>query len=179
MVKQVRSRENVHDGPSPSSSMSRMIGIIVECGPDGPDQQVAEHLAGRLAQDVRIRCVTLDNKPQLIERCGTAAAELLAQGCHGVIILWDLHPAWRIKRQPPCRHTDRESIKASLDAAGVPLDSAHLVCISEELEAWLLADGRALSSVLSTAAHAVRIKSERNPDRVRSPKTKLTRIFQQ
>ena len=179
MVKQIRSRKDVHNGPSSSSSRPRTIGIIVECGPDGADKKVTEYLAGRVVPGVQHSCITLDNKPQLIDRCGATAAELLAQGCVGVIIVWDLHPAWRIKREPPCRRTDRELITASLVAAGVPLARAHLVCVSEELEAWLLADGRAVSSVLSTAAHAVRIASESRPDRVRAPKTKLNRIFQQ
>ncbi|MDP3016721.1 MAG: DUF4276 family protein [Deltaproteobacteria bacterium] len=52
-----------------------------------------------------------------------------------------------------------------------------LLCIREELEAWLLADGRALSTVLSTEAHPVRVQSERHPDHVTDPKGRLKRIF--
>ena len=54
-----------------------------------------------------------------------------------------------------------------------------LLCIREELEAWLLADGRALSTVLSTEAHPVRVQNERHPDHVTCPKGRLKRIFKQ
>jgi hypothetical protein len=156
-----------------------MIGIIVECGPDGADKAVTQYLAGRIVAGVRVRCVTLDNKKQLITNCGDAAAGLLSEGCVGVIIVWDLHPGWNLGGSPPCRHNDRESIAASLITAGVRLELVHLVCITEELEAWLLADGRAVSAVLSTDAHRVRVKDEKQPDRVPKPKTKLMKIFQQ
>ena len=54
-----------------------------------------------------------------------------------------------------------------------------LVCIEEELEAWLIADGRALSTVLSREAHPVKIKDEKKPERRRNPKAYLKKIFKQ
>jgi hypothetical protein len=55
----------------------------------------------------------------------------------------------------------------------------YLVCIEEELEAWLLADGRALSAVVSTPAHPVIIQDAKNPERMQNPKKRLTRIFRE
>jgi hypothetical protein len=54
-----------------------------------------------------------------------------------------------------------------------------LVCIREELEAWLIADGRGVSAVLSTPAHPVRIHHGRNPESIRNPKKRLGQLFQQ
>ena len=54
-----------------------------------------------------------------------------------------------------------------------------MICIREELEAWLIADGRAVSAVLSTPTHRVRVKHGRNPESIRNPKKRLGRIFQQ
>lgn len=125
------------------------VGMIFECGPDGADLHVCRHLARSLQPDIEIAHVTLGNKPQLVAECGTAAAQLLAEGCERVVIVWDLHPPWRLNKQKPCRKKDREAIFSSLSRAGVDALQMSLVCIEEELEAWLIADGRALTSVLS------------------------------
>jgi len=41
-----------------------------------------------------------------------------------------------------------------------------------------LADGRAISKVLSRPTRPVTVKDERHPDRVQSPKTRLTCVYQ-
>ena len=64
-------------------------------------------------------------------------------------------------------------------SAGVDALQVSLVCIEEELEAWLIADGRALSSVLSRPAHPVQVRDTKKPEKTRKPKTHLIRVFQQ
>jgi hypothetical protein len=96
-----------------------------------------------------------------------------------VAIVWDLYPAWREREYRPCRREDRLAIHESLNAAEVDPERVGLICIREELEAWLIADGRAVSAVLSTPAHRVRGKDGRNPESVRNPKKRLGQIFQQ
>jgi len=152
------------------------LGMIFECGPDGADMKVCEHLVKHLRPDARIRSITLDNKPKLIAECGAVAAMLLREGCGNIIIVWDLYPAWRERGQSPCRADDRILIMDSLKTAGVR-SRVHLVCIEEELEAWLLADGRAISCVLSTTAHPVRVKDVKNSESVNNPKKRLNRLF--
>jgi hypothetical protein len=152
-------------------------GMIFECGPEGADEQVCTLLARRLVADIEITAVALGNKPRLIAGCGTAAANLLRDGCERVLIVWDLYPPWREEGDKPCRREDREDILQSLDRAGVRPADVRLVCIREELEAWLLADGRALSAVLSRPAHPVKIKGEKRPDRVANPKKRLMNLF--
>jgi hypothetical protein len=123
--------------------------------------------------------VTLDSKPNLVSKCGKAARVLLNTGCDYVMIVWDLFPPWREKGQRPCRREDREAILESLSQEDVDTARVRLICIREELEAWLLADGRALSRFLSTPTHPVTVRGARYPDRVRQPKTRLTRLFQE
>ena len=152
------------------------VGMIFECGPEGADRKVCEHLAKRIRPDLEIKSETLDNKPNLITECGLVAAQLLEDGCKRVVIVWDLYPAWREKGAKPCRKEDRECITASLDSAGVEPERVALVCIEEELEAWLLADNRAISTVLSRPTHQVNIRRQRNPERG-DPKKRMTKLF--
>ena len=153
------------------------IGMIFECGPDGADQQVCEHLAHRLLPGIDVDPIPLGNKPGLLSGCGPAAANLLQQGCERIIIVWDLYPSWG--EELPCRKEDCEKIQASLSKFDVPMRQVDLVCIEQELEAWLLADGRALATVLSRPTHPVRrVQDVRNPDQESNPKARLKRNLQ-
>jgi hypothetical protein len=155
------------------------IGFILECGPEGADIKVCKNLVSRIRPEVEFVPIALDNKPKLINGCGKAAKQLLQVGCERVFIIWDLFPDWRNDRTRPCRKEDRDNIFESLNRSNVPLDKVSLICIEEELESWLVADGRAISSFLSTATHIVSVKHEKNPDRVQNPKKKLNKIFTQ
>lgn len=155
------------------------VGMIFECGPQGADLQVCRALAERLVPSIRISHATLDRKPKLVTECGKAAAALLADGCERVFIVWDLYPAWREQKARPCRHDDRELIFQSLRTARVRANRVQLVCIEEELEAWLLADGRALSTVLSRPTHRVRVKHTKRPEGVGNPKAVMRHLFSQ
>jgi hypothetical protein len=155
------------------------VGILCECGPAGAEVQVFPELVRRIDAKLEIECVPLDNKPKLARECGKAAATLLGTGCARVVIVWDLYPAWREREFKPCRREDRVAIHESLVAASVNPARIGLVCIREELEAWLLADGRAVSAVLSTPAHPVRVRPARNPESIRNPKRRLGRLFQE
>lgn len=155
------------------------VGMIFECGPDGADCKVCRHLARLLQSDIEVAYVTLGDKKQLLAGCGDAALGLLRERCERIVIVWDLHPPWRPKKQKPCRKEDRKTILSSLARAGVRASHVSLVCIEEELEAWLIADGRALSAVLSRKAHPVKVQDIKNPERTRKPKTHLIKVFQQ
>ncbi|MBL7179874.1 MAG: DUF4276 family protein [Desulfobacterales bacterium] len=157
------------------------IGFIFECGPEGPDVQVCRHLVHKLDPSIEFVPSTLDNKKNLVEDCGAVAKALLDE-CEKVIVVWDLYPAWREKGMKPCRHEDRQAIFQSLRAENVDLDKIFLVCIREELEAWLLADNRAVTAMLQLLKqpHSVsRISKFSTPDSIRNPKKRLTRIFTQ
>jgi hypothetical protein len=153
------------------------VGMIFECGPEGADRKVCEHLARQVKPDIEIDSVTLDNKKNLVSEAGKAAARLLKDGCERVVIMWDLHPPWR--EEAPCRKEDCDDIMRSLAASDVDATKVYLVCIEEELEAWLLADNRAINTVLSKPHRPVRVNRERHPERVNNPKKRLMQIFRQ
>ena len=153
------------------------VGMIFECGPQGADLKVCEYLAKQIKPDIQIESVTLDNKNRLVAECGKAAQLLLASGCDQVVIVWDLYPSWH--EANPCRKKDREDIMRSLKAADANIANVFLVCIEAELEAWLLADNRAINTVLSKSHHPVRIKRRRQTKQIDNPKKRMKQIFKQ
>jgi hypothetical protein len=153
------------------------VGLILECGLKGADKAVCEHLLRMLLPGVVVDSVTLDNKPKMIAGCGKAAADLLSSGCERVVIVWDLYPAWRKDGERPCRKQDRTSILKSLTDAGVNTPNVFLVCIKEELEAWLLADRSALEAVLGRPSRAADVPNIRKPEQQKNPKKRLDKIF--
>jgi Domain of unknown function (DUF4276) len=157
------------------------IGLILECGPNGPDQQVCEYLINWLRPNAKVVSRTLQNKKNLVSRCGETAALLLNDDCHHVVIVWDLYPPPHDSRQNPCRFEDRKGILGSLKQAGVTSENVHLVCIREELEAWLIADNRAVEGAMSRLTHRKvrRVPQVSNPELVRNPKERLMSIFEQ
>ena len=79
----------------------------------------------------------------------------------------------------PAVEEDHEAIIRSLSLAGVLSQNVYLVCIEEELEAWLIADGRAISAMLSTPSHPIKVPDVKRPEQIYNPKGRLKRIFPQ
>ena len=160
------------------------IGIVLECGPDGPDKHVCKHLAELILRDANMKAelafATLDNKPNLLQECGAAASVLLNQGCERVLIVWDLYPAWRERGKKPCCIEDCQTIFGVLEAANVDRSRVALICIQEELEAWLLADGEVLTGFLqSINSHVKKVPHHKSPERIGcNPKTALNKLMQ-
>lgn len=154
------------------------IGIILECGPQGADKLVCEYLAAHIRPGVKVTSRTLDNKKDLLQDAGKVAAQLLKDGCRCVLIVWDLRPAWPDKNDKPCRADERRQILKTLADARVTVGApVYLVCIEQELESWLLASHRAISALLSTAAHPYSVKRVRAPDQVMLPKAVMLKHF--
>jgi hypothetical protein len=155
------------------------IGLIFECGRDGADGQVCRYFMEKLNPGAEIVSRYMDVKTNLVEDCGPVAS-LLVKSCDKVVIIWDLYPAWREDHIKPCRKDDRRKIFASLQSNRVPLSKVALVCIEEELEAWLLADTRALRSFIADRKHPHplgKLPNFKEPERIIKPKTRLTKIF--
>ena len=155
------------------------IGMVFECGPQGADKQVCEYLASQVRRGVELAFATLDNKANLLRDAGPTAKRLLGvDGCCCVLVIWDLRPAWPTPKKP-CRAKEVAEVEKSLHEAGLTTnDPVHLICIEQELESWLLANERAVSAVLSTAAHAYSMDRVRRPDTVAQPKAALINHFQ-
>jgi hypothetical protein len=153
------------------------VGFIFECGPQGADKQVCEHLAEQVLRVINPVSRTLDNKENLLRDAGKVAAELLADGCERVLIVWDLRPAWPDKKHKPCRRDERLAIQDSVTKAGIADKPIYLVCVEQELESWLLADETKIASYLSTAAHPYTVRRLSKPDRERNPKSVMMNHF--
>ncbi len=155
------------------------VGFIFECGPQGADKQVCEYLAHKIRPDISPISRTLDNKLRLLQECGPVAAQLLADGCERVLVVWDLRPAWPNKKHKACLHIERLAVLDSLQKAGAANHKVFLVCVEQELESWLLADEKGLEAFLSTPTHVFPIGRTRCPDQVQNPKSVVMNYFQQ
>lgn len=155
------------------------IGYVFECGPDGGDMKVFRELNDRIAKGSEFLYETLNVKPTLIKDCGKAVKRLKKSGCEKVFIVWDLFPAWREHGEKPCRHQDKEGIKASLKAEELSEKDVVFLCLEEELEAWLLADGRVLSQYFSKPHRQVKLDNNKKPDSTKDPKGKLMQYFKE
>lgn len=153
------------------------IGIICEGRLGGEDAQVFEHFASRIVPHAAVKTFPQGTKPELIAKAGDVVASLFATGYDRVLIMWDIMPRWG---RPDGEQQDTSDLQVSLSNAGV---AAHpclfLIAIHKELEAWFLADGKALSAVLSRPAHPVTISNTNNADTVANPKKRLEKLFEQ
>ena len=156
------------------------VGFIVECGPEGAETRVIPYLARMIDDRIEPDVVPLARKPVLKRECGMWVKALLERGCSCVLIIWDLLPDWGEYEGKGCRHDDRRQIAESLASAGLdPADQRiRLICIEKMLEAWLIADERALSAFLSTQAHPVHVLRQKRAEHVPDAKAALTALFE-
>ena len=161
------------------ASKNEKVGFIFECGSGGPDYQVCHYFLGRLNPGIDMIPRFLDNAERLLNECGDVAASLLSiEKCNRVVVAWDLEPAWG---GDACRHEDRDRALKSLTDAKVRLNHVLLLCIERELECWLMADKRALQTVLGKFKHphvVGPLPDFRRPDaQIGRPKTELINLF--
>jgi hypothetical protein len=181
MVEVIFARPAVHNGPVDERGPLMKVGLVVECGRDGPEVIICRKICQLLAEDhglvIELVIAPMDNKQILLAECGQVAANLLADDCEHVVILWNERPAWPKIGEPLCWFNERKKILDELKIANVSDDDAHLVCIEREFESWLLYDHKMLECVLSTPAHRVTIPKQKNPHRHPNPKSAMTTLF--
>jgi len=128
--------------------MIRKLGIILECDAGGPDELVFKCLVRRLSPTTEVVTRSLGNKLAVEERCADVAEALIDKDhCDLVLIVWDLKPLWK---KPGSCITETNNINAKLE--GLPnakQSKIKLLCITHELETWLLADQSAIREHLS------------------------------
>ncbi|MFZ4536351.1 hypothetical protein [Propionivibrio sp.] len=152
------------------------VAIVCEGRLAGEDAQVYEHFARRIVPGAAVKAFPQGTKPELFANAGDVAKTLFASGYCRVLIIWDIEPRWG---KPDGELQDRQDLQVSLTNAGVDAHPClYLVAIHKELEAWLLADGSALSAVLSRPAHPVTIKDNKKADTEANPKKKLEQLFE-
>jgi len=153
------------------------VGFIFECGPNGADKKVCEHLVREFFPDVTIVASrTMSNKMDLVMDCGKVAKSLVESGCELVVVLWDEQPRWgQLEKEVPCE-VDVANIRRSLRSNSLDDGRVRLVCIRQELETWLLADTDAISTFLSRKK-PFKCSAVKRPEAVTNPKQRLSKIF--
>lgn len=153
------------------------LGLVLECGPDGPDQAVLTCFARRLRPDVAVHAAPMGSKAALFS-AGVEAAEALirSSGCDMAIIVWDLKPVWEEAPEETCE-SEANLLRAKLAGldAGVRA-KIKLLCITWELETWFIANPAAIQEHLSTKTRKVRFTCSK-PLSKTDPKAVLIKEF--
>ena len=155
------------------------IGLILECQEStvawqkNADELVCCHIIEQLEPGTEIEPIFLNNKPNLLAKCGKNAAQLLENGCCCVIIVWDLYPPWEGEANA---ENDYAAVKKSLKEAGVDKDApVYCVCISYELETWFIVDRQVMVDAFPKVKSA-KFKKVKDFERT-DPKTILSDYF--
>jgi hypothetical protein len=134
------------------------LGLVLECDTGGPDELVLTCLARRLRPKITIQPVALGSKEQVFLKGVETAAELInSSGCDLALIVWDLKPYWNSK----ARNCEAEAEELRDKLASFPKKISgkiKLLCLTWELETWLIADPRAVNAHLSTDARKSKFK---------------------
>lgn len=158
------------------------LGFVFECQPGGPDFQVYRAFLNQLVEAGELTpfCMVpqfMSNTEKLLAGCGAATKNLLRDGCQHVFVCWDLYPEWEPKPKVPCRKVDRDRVLAQLDQHEVSHTRCTTLCICQELEAWLLADGAALVALAKRDAQP-KVKHENKPESLTDPKMLLAKRWE-
>jgi hypothetical protein len=131
------------------------LGLVLECDTGGPDEQVLKCFARRLQPGVTVQANALGDKPTVFSKGVETAQKLVeASRCDKVLIVWDLKPYF--EGPPPARRCQDEAAILRDRLQAVPAATRRkisLLCLTWEIETWLLADAAAVRSHLSTDAH--------------------------
>jgi len=119
---------------------------------------------------------TLGNKPAVFER-GASVAQTLVEldNCDLVLIVWDLKPPLD---SPASCMSEADRLRASI--SGIPSTikcKIKLLCLTYELEAWLLADDSAVRKYLSKPTHPCKWRLRGSPDSFDDAKAVLIGVF--
>ena len=151
------------------------LGLVLECDTGGPDELVLSCIARRLAPGIEVQAVGLGSKEQVFLKGEETARELVESSrCDLVLIVWDLKPFWEPAAEKNCKAETREMLNSLANLPAATRRKIRLLCLTWEIETWLIADERAVSEHLSTRAHKVRFRCK-NPLSKTDPKAVLDR----
>jgi len=150
------------------------LGLVLECDTGGPDELVLTCLARRLRPSTSIVAVALGSKATVFTK-GVEAAVKLAETdmCDLVLIVWDLKPLWLQVAAKDCLDEVAEMRKQLQPVSSDTRKKIRLICLTYELETWLIAEDRAVSAYLSKDAHKVNFKAPKDPASITDAKAFL------
>lgn len=157
----------------------KKVGFVLECHRDGADHKVIEHVARTFRPDLQRVYMCAGNKGLLFERCSRIVEGLFeAERCDHVFVVWDLIPCddeYRHAGKPSCVK-ERQHLLGTLRTEDQP--KTVLLCITQELDSWLLADGAALAAVMSRPTHPLKAFADhKRPEDIANPKAILKQLF--
>ena len=136
------------------------LGLVLECDTGGPDELVLTCFARRLCWGITVQPTSLGDKPTVFSRGAEAARNLIEiNRCDLVLIVWDLKPYF--EGPPPARRCEDEAAMMLERLKTVPTPTRakiKLLCLTWEIETWLLADDAAVRAHLSTGAHGANFR---------------------
>ncbi|MDZ4286548.1 MAG: hypothetical protein U0984_01240 [Prosthecobacter sp.] len=160
------------------------IGLIVECVQEGPETKVLPALGALFRDDLSFEIESLGNKPNVLNRCGRSAKALLdLSKCDRVLVVWDARPPWKEENVEMDPEKEKQKALSSLESSGLANDPRiRLICIVEELEAWLLADGRGITARVNQLRRArpklkVSITDSKRVETIEWPKSVMQNLF--
>lgn len=160
--------------------MIKRLGLVLECDTGGPDELVFRCLARRLSHEGKEPSVfpaCLGSK--LLEEEAVSRAEALVEidECDLVLIVWDQKPLWKQIEARNCVDEANHmrgflaKVKASVRKR------IRLLCLTWELETWLIAEDRAVREYLSKPAHPCDFAAPKKLGAVDDPKSHLNKAF--
>ena len=151
------------------------LGLVLECDAGGPDELVFKCVAQRLAPGTEVKPITVGKKKGIFERGVETARDLIdVDECDLVLIVWDLKPLWEDENvaAKSCKDEVAELRKGLAALEPETQKKIRLLCLTWELETWLIADERAVRAYLSTETHQAKFKAK-SPQSKSDPKSVL------
>ncbi len=154
--------------------MIQRLGLVLECYREGPDDRVLRCLIRRISPDTEIHVRCMGSKGSFRTDAVKAAELLIAEDqCHEVFLVWDLQPEWADDRGKPFDCVEEcKALLAQFPPWKVS-QHIHLICITYMLEAWVVADERALATFFSTAAYKAKVQWVKSPETEKDTKALL------
>lgn len=160
--------------------MIKRLGLVLECDTGGPDELVFRCLARRLSPESKepeVFPACLGSKQLEEEAISRAVALVEIEKCDLVLIVWDQKPLWSQIKAKKCLD-EANHLRGFLAKVKAPVrNRIRLLCLTWELETWLIAEDRAVRDYLSTAAHACDFKAPKKMETVDDPKSHLNKAF--
>lgn len=159
------------------------VGFILECHRDGADHKVIDHVVGVTNPHLKRVYACAGSKRALFEQCDKLVEGLFeVDRCQRVFVVWDLLPcdtAFQAGGKPSCAN-ERAHLWERLRKQDRNNRKTVMLCVTHELDNWLLADGAALTAVLSRPTHPIKpIPDQKDPENIPNPKAILKKLFKQ
>lgn len=156
------------------------LGLIFECDAGGPDELVFKSLVRRLSPETEVIPRPLGSKKGIYNK-GTEVAKDLVEldGCDLVLIVWDLKPLWKEEdgtQAKNCKDERKMMLERLTGIAASTLGKVRLLCLTYELETWLLADDATIRAYLSKETHPCTWKVSK-PASYQDAKAQLNKVF--